>query len=156
VRTPIRYHRHQQRYLVERPRPTDATAPAEEYWTWRGNPIHLDRHPNPDAPTKIVLLHGAGTNGRQMTLILTALLAQHGFETVALGYDLTQAEKRSTPSDLVVDLLAHERARDDRPIVLYLRGPRGMLAYRIAATTPKDKLRGIVSLTPPGSPEELT
>jgi hypothetical protein len=156
VRTPIRYHRHQLRYLAERLRPTDATGPAEEYWTWRGNPVYLDRHPNPDAPTKIVLLHGAGTNGRQMSLILTALLTQHGFETVALGYDLTQVEKGSMPFDLVVDFLAHERARDGRPIVLYVRGPGGMLAYCVAARTSKDALRGIVSLTLPGLPEELT
>lgn len=144
-----------QEYLPERLRLTDATAPAEEFWEYRGHRVHLDRYVNPDAPAKIVLHHGVGTNGRQMSLIVGAPLAQRGFETVALdnlGYGLTQVAPGHVPSyddwvDLVVDFLAYEQSRDDRPIVLYGLSAGGMLTYHVAAKAPKGTLRGIVGMT---------
>jgi pimeloyl-ACP methyl ester carboxylesterase len=161
MRTRIRYYRDQQawrdlqQFLPERLRLTDADAPQEEFWNWRGHQVHLDRYPNPHAPAKVVLHHGVGTNGRQMSLILGAPLAKRGFETVALdnlGYGLTQVAARTNPSyddwvDLVVDFLAYERSRDDRPIVLYGLSAGGMLAYHVAAKAPKGTLRGIVGMT---------
>ena len=159
--TDVVYYRDQpawrdlQQYLPERLRLTDATAPAEEFWEHRGHRVHLDRYANPDAPAKIVLHHGVGTNGRQMSLIVGAPLAQRGFETVALdnlGYGLTQVAPGVIPSyddwvDLVVDFLAYEQSRDDRPIVLYGLSAGGMLAYHVAAKAPKGTLRGIVGMT---------
>ncbi|MFJ3648800.1 alpha/beta hydrolase [Streptomyces murinus] len=144
-----------QRFLPERLRLTDETAPEEEFWDWRGHRVHLDRYPNPEARAKVVLHHGVGTNGRQMSLILGAPLARLGFETVALdnlGYGLTQVRAGTTPSyddwvDLVVDFLAHERARDDRPIVLYGLSAGGMLTYHVAAKAPRGTLAGIVGMT---------
>jgi pimeloyl-ACP methyl ester carboxylesterase len=144
-----------QEYLPERLRLTDETAPAEEFWEWRGNHVHLDRYVNPDAPAKIVQHHGVGTNGRQMSLIVGAPLARRGFETVALdnlGYGLTQLKPGTVPTyddwvDLVVDFLAYEQSRDDRPIVLYGLSAGGMLTYHVAAKAPKGTLRGIVGMT---------
>ncbi|MFC9392042.1 alpha/beta hydrolase [Streptomyces sp. NPDC057027] len=115
----------------------------------------MDRYPNPAAKAKVVLHHGVGTNGRQMSLILGAPLAKRGFETVALdnlGYGLTQVRPGSTPSyddwvDLVVDSLAQEQSRDDRPIVLYGLSAGGMLTYHVAAKAPRGTLRGIVGMT---------
>lgn len=157
----VRYYRDQQSwkdlqaYLPERLRLTDATAPAEEFWAYRGHRVHVDRYANPDAPAKIVLHHGVGTNGRQMSLIVGAPLAQCGFETVALdnlGYGLTQVAAGCVPSyddwvDLVVDFLAYEQSRDDRPIFLYGLSAGGMLAYHVAAKAPKGTLRGIIGMT---------
>ncbi|WP_335935704.1 helix-turn-helix domain-containing protein [Streptomyces sp. PTD5-9] len=80
-----------QRFLPERLRLTDETAPQEEFWDWCGHRVHLDRCPNPAARAKVVLHHGVGTNGRQMSLILGSPLARRGFEMVALdnlGYGL--------------------------------------------------------------------
>jgi hypothetical protein len=51
---------------------TDDTAPEEEFWDRRGHRVHLDRYRNPDAQAKVVLHHGVGADGRQMTLILGA------------------------------------------------------------------------------------
>ncbi|WP_435795059.1 alpha/beta hydrolase [Nocardia aurea] len=144
-----------QRYLPSRLRLNDATAPTEDFWEWRGNTVHLDRYPDPDAPAKVVLHHGVGTNGRQMSLILGAPLARRGFETVAidnLGYGLTTTRPGSVHSyddwvDLVVDFLAFERARDDRPIVLFGLSAGGMLAYHVAAKAPSATLRGLVGTT---------
>lgn len=144
-----------QRFLPDRLRLTDESAPAEEFWPWRGHRVHLDRYPNPEAPAKIVLHHGVGTNGRQLNLIVGAPLAQRGFETVALdnlGYGLTEVAVNSVPTyadwvDLVVDFLAYEQSRDDRPIVLYGLSAGGMLAYHVAAKAPRGTLRGIVGMT---------
>ncbi|MGW4323200.1 alpha/beta hydrolase [Streptomyces sp. NPDC004684] len=144
-----------QRFLPERLRLTDATAPEEEFWDWRGHRVHLDRYRNPGAKAKVVLHHGVGTNGRQMSLILGAPLAERGFETVALdnlGYGLTQVKPGTTPSyddwvDLVVDFLAHEQSLDDRPLVLYGLSAGGMLTYHVAAKAPRGTLRGIVGMT---------
>ncbi|MFF4569493.1 alpha/beta hydrolase [Streptomyces sp. NPDC001410] len=141
--------------MPARLRLTDDTAPEEEFWTWRGHRVHLDRYPNPKAGAKVVLHRGVGTNGRQMSLILGAPLARRGFETVALdnlGYDLTQVRPGTTPSyddwgDLVVDFLAHEQSRDDRPIVLSGLSAGGMLTYHVAAKAPRGTLRGIVGMT---------
>ncbi|MFJ6011354.1 alpha/beta hydrolase [Streptomyces sp. NPDC092952] len=144
-----------QQFLPEHLRLTDATAPEEEFWNWRGHRVHLDRYRNPDAGAKVVLHHGVGTNGRQMSLILGAPLARRGFETVSLdnlGYGLTRVGPGSVPSyddwvDLVVDFLAFEQSRDDRPIVLYGLSAGGMLTYHVAARAPRDTLAGIVGMT---------
>jgi pimeloyl-ACP methyl ester carboxylesterase len=144
-----------QALLPERLRLTDATAPQEEFWSYRGHEVHLDRYVNPNAPAKVILHHGVGTNGRQMSMILGAPLARRGFETVALdnlGYGLTQVAPRINFAyddwvDLVVDFIAHERTRDTRPIVLYGLSAGGMLTYHVAAKAPKGALRGIVGMT---------
>lgn len=143
-----------QAFLPERLRLTDASAPQEEYWNHRGHAIHLDRYANPKAPAKVILHHGVGTHGRQMSMILGAPLARRGFETVALdnlGYGLTRVAPGARFTyddwvDLTVDFIAHERARDDRPIILYGLSAGGMLAYHAAAKAPKGALRGIVGM----------
>ncbi len=144
-----------QALLPERLRLTDASAPQEEFWNHRNHEVHLDRYANPDAPAKLILHHGVGTNGRQMSLILGAPLARRGFETVALdnlGYGLTRVAPGTRFAygdwvDLVVDFIAHEQERDDRPIVLYGLSAGGMLTYHVAAKAPKGALRGIVGMT---------
>lgn len=156
-----RYYRDQQawrelqEFLPERLRLDDRTAPAEEFWDWHGHSIHLDRYRSPDARAKVVLHHGVGTNGRQMTLILGAPLAKLGYEVVAvddLGYGLTSVAAGSpfTYDDwvrMVVDFLAVEKTRDDRPIVLYGLSAGGMLTYHVAAAAPSNTLAGIVGMT---------
>ena len=144
-----------QQFLPERLRLTAGDAPQEEFWDWRGHRVHLDRYPAPQAKAKLVLLHGVGTNGRQLSLILGAPIARSGYETVAvdnLGYGLTSVAPGTNPSyedwvDLVVDFLAAERSRDDRPVVLYGLSAGGMLAYHVAAKAPRGTVRGIVGMT---------
>jgi len=49
--------------------------PKEEWWAWNGHNIHLDTYRNPNAKIKVILFHGVGTNGRQMSMILGKPLA---------------------------------------------------------------------------------
>jgi alpha-beta hydrolase superfamily lysophospholipase len=115
--------------------------PDEEHWKWRGHLVHVDRYPRPDAPVKLVQLHGVGTNGRMMTTILGAPLRDRGVEPISidlLGYGLTSVARGHNPTyndwvDQVVDFLAYERSRDPRPIVVYGLSAGGMLAYHAAS-----------------------
>jgi len=142
-----------QDFLPAAYRLTPATEPAEEWWQHKGHTIHLDTYRNPDAPVKVILFHGVGTNGRQMTTILGRPLAERGYETIAVDmptYGITQV----APGTLVTyhdwvqigsDLIDAELAKDDRPIVLYGLSAGGMETYHVAALN--KKVKGIVGMT---------
>lgn len=144
-----------QEFLPERLRLEESTAPQEEIWRWRGHRIHLDRYSQPEASARVVLHHGVGTNGRQMSLILGAPLARRGYDVVSLdnlGFGMTEMRSGFTPSysdwvELVVDFLSAEQARDPKPTVLYGLSAGGMLAFHVAATAPAGVLHGIVGMT---------
>lgn len=127
--------------------------PKEDWWMWRGHKIHLDRFPNPNAKARVILLHGVGTNGRQMSTILGAPLFRSGYETVATdmpGYGVTKVAQGVTVTyddwvQAVSDFIDAELERDPRPIVLYGLSAGGMLTYHAAAVN--RKVKGIVGMT---------
>ena len=129
------------------------TLPTETFWDWRGHQIHLDRFEHPSSPVTIILLHGVGTNGRQLSLIVGGPLWQRGIATVALDlptYGQTRVAHRAqvTYDDwvrLVCDFSAAERRRTGRPVVLYGLSAGGMLAYHAAALD--RELAGIIGMT---------
>lgn len=131
---------------------TPETVPAEEWWEHDGHRIHLDTYRDDDAPAKVILLHGVGTNGRQMTTILGRPLAARGLETIAVDMP-TYGVTRVAPGALVTyddwvrigaALVETELARDDRPVVLYGLSAGGMEAFHIAALDPR--VAGIVGM----------
>jgi alpha-beta hydrolase superfamily lysophospholipase len=129
---------------------SQADLPQEEIWDWCGHRIHLDRYPAPEAPTLVVLLHGVGTNGRQMNLILGSRLAQQGYEVLAPdlpGYGMSQIGTGPVRYhdwvELTVDLLARERARQERPVVLFGLSAGGLLALHVAALD--QEISGVVA-----------
>nr|WP_322013149.1 alpha/beta hydrolase [Paraburkholderia sp. J12] len=127
--------------------------PAEEWWNWNGHRIHLDTYRNPQARVKVILFHGVGTNGRQMSMILGGPLARRGYETIAV--DMPEYGMTGVASGALVryddwvragsDLIDAELARDNRPIVLYGLSAGGMLTYHVAALN--RKVKGIVGMT---------
>ena len=127
--------------------------PKEEWWHWQGHNIHLDTYRNPEAKIKVILFHGVGTNGRQMSMILGGPLARRGYETIAIDmpeYGMTEVAKgRLVRYDDWVraasDLIDAELARDNRPIMLYGLSAGGMLTYHAAAMN--RKVKGIVGMT---------
>ncbi len=132
---------------------TPGTEPAEEWWEHRGHRIHIDAYRRPDAAVKVILLHGVGTNGRQMSTILGNPLAQRGFETLAIDmptFGVTEVAPGApvTYDDWVrigSELVDAELARDDRPIVLYGLSAGGMQTYHIASIN--RGVSGIVGMT---------
>lgn len=127
--------------------------PTEEWWDWKGHKVHLDTYRNPQARIKVILFHGVGTNGRQMSMVLGAPLAQRGYETIAIDmpeYGMTEVAKAALVryDDWVQagsDLIDAELARDDRPIVLYGLSAGGILSYHVAALN--KKVKAIVGMT---------
>jgi alpha-beta hydrolase superfamily lysophospholipase len=142
-----------QKFLPDEFQLQEGQEPMEEWWAWRQHRIHLDCYRNPDAPLKVILFHGVGTNGRQMSTILGAPLARMGFETIAIDmpeYGLTQvgSGKLVEYDDWVQagsDLVDAELAKDSRPIVLYGLSAGGMETYHVAALN--KKVKGIVGMT---------
>lgn len=139
--------------LPEAYRLSDDTAPAEEWWDWNGHRVHLDTYRNPQARAKVILFHGVGTNGRQMSLIIGAPLANIGYETIAIDmptYGMTQVADGATVTyddwiQLGSDYIDAELAKDDRPIFLYGLSAGGMETYDVACTN--KKVRGIIGMT---------
>jgi len=132
---------------------TEQTKPNEEWWSWNGHQVHLDTHRNPEANIKVILFHGVGTNGRQMSTILGTPLAKREIETIAVDmpeYGVTKVGARKTVryEDWVQagsDLIDAELAKDDRPIFLYGLSAGGMLTYHVAAKN--KKVKGIIGMT---------
>ena len=130
-----------------------ADEPEEEWWPWRSHRIHLDRYRRPKAKARVILFHGVGTNGRQMSTILGHPLFESGFETVAIdmpGYGMTSVAHGSVVLyddwvQIASDFIDAELLRDDRPIVLYGLSAGGMLTYHAAALN--RKVAGIVGMT---------
>lgn len=142
-----------QSYLPEEYRLTEATMPKEEYWDWKGHKIHLDTYRNENAKAKVILLHGVGTNGRQMTTIIGHPLAKDGFEIIAIDmpiYGETIVKKGSIVSykdwiDVGNDYINYEMEKDERPVFLYGLSAGGMETYHIACKN--RKVAGIIGMT---------
>lgn len=142
----------QQRFPIDY-RLDNNTRPQEYFWPWQQHKIHVDYYPKPKARAKVILLHGVGTNGRQMTLVLGHPLAEAGYETMALdlpGYGLSQiSNKKAIVYEdwikLVNDFIHQEAAKDPRPIFLYGLSAGGMLGLHVAMQN--TKVRGVIGMT---------
>lgn len=145
--------RNMQQFLPPEFQWEEGREPQEEWWNWGGHRVHLDTYRNPQAKVKVILFHGVGTNGRQMSMILGEPLARRGYETIAVDmpeYGMTEVAKGTLVryDDWVragSDLIDAELARDERPIVLYGLSAGGMLTYHVAALN--RKVKGIVGMT---------
>lgn len=123
----------------------------EEWWTWNGIDVHLDRMPAATSRIKVIVLHGAGAYGRVMAP--AAVIAKNqGWETVSPdlpGYGLTQVSNAQFDFPLWVDcvtsLIDAEIQRDGRPVVLLGVSLGGMLAYHVAARS--KRVVGLVATT---------
>lgn len=127
--------------------------PAEEWWNWKEHNIHLDTFRNPKAKAKIIMFHGVGTNGRQISLIAGGPQSKNGYETIMIDmptYGMTVAHDRNrvTYDDWVQigsDYIDYELRRDNRPIFLYGLSAGGMETYHVAALN--KKVKGIIGMT---------
>ena len=140
-----------QAYFPDYMRCTPESTPVEEWWSWRGLDVHLDRMSTPGSPIKIIVLHGAGAYGRVMAPA-AVLARKFGYDTVAPdlpGYGLTQVPRGRMKYplwvDCVSDLIDAEIARDGKPVVLFGVSLGGLLAYQAAAQS--KKAIGVVATT---------
>jgi alpha-beta hydrolase superfamily lysophospholipase len=140
-----------QAFFPEAMRCTPEATPTEEWWSWKGLDVHVDRMAVPESAMKVIVLHGAGAYGRVMAPA-AVLARKHQWETVSPdlpGYGLTSVSPErlvySLWVDCVVDLIDAELARDGRPIVLFGVSLGGLLAYQAAARS--RRIAGLVATT---------
>lgn len=127
--------------------------PEEEWWDWKGNRVHLDTFRNPNAAAKVILFHGVGTNGRQMSMIIGGPLAKDGLEVIAIDmplYGVTKVNSNMTITyenwvELGNDYINYELNKDPRPIFLYGLSAGGMETYHVACKN--KKVKGIIGMT---------
>ncbi|KTT81055.1 alpha/beta fold hydrolase [Mammaliicoccus sciuri] len=132
---------------------TEEYQPNEEWWDWKGHHVHLDTFRNENADVKIILLHGVGTNGRQLSLIAGGPLAKKNYETIAIDmptYGMTQVKKGEIVTyddwvNLASDYIDEESKKDARPIFLYGLSAGGMETFHVAAKN--KKVNGIIGMT---------
>lgn len=111
--------------------------PEESWWSWAGHDVHIARARRPEAPARVLVVHGAGGHRRALWPY-AALLADRGLDLAAV--DLPLYGRTVTPDPaavryddwvrLLVDLVDAEA--DDRPLILLGASIGGMLAYEVA------------------------
>ena len=128
-----------QPFLPAKMRVSEGQEPAEEWWSWRGGEIHLDRYAAPASPLTVVMLHGGGGCGRLLAPF-GLMLRGHGYEVVAPdlpGYGLSLVPNGMCTYerwvDCAADLAEAEKQRTGRPVVLMGMSIGGYLAYLAAA-----------------------
>ena len=130
----------------------DTNLPIETYWKWKDYSIHIDNKKSDNSPVKVIILHGAGGNGRVIGLFGN-YLNEIGYEYLApdlIGYGLTKNPKKINIKydewvNCVSDLVDEEYKKDKKPIVLFGLSVGGMLAYQVASKNPK--VKGIIVTT---------
>ena len=131
----------------------EANAPVEEYFSFRGAQVHVDRYTNHESPFVIVLVHGAGGYGRLLAPY-ARLVHQAGYEVVAPdlpGYGLSSNETRFVDCRFWVEVLrelaASEYRNSGRRIVFVGASLGGFLAYVCAVSMPEGTVAGLVATT---------
>jgi alpha-beta hydrolase superfamily lysophospholipase len=116
----------------------------EETWDWNGLRVHVDRLATEGATAKVIMVHGIGGYGRLVLGAFGLSLADAGFEVVAPdlpGYGLTEVPPDRLTWQLWLDcvraLVDRELTGDDRPVVLYGLSLGGVVAYHVAAASPR-------------------
>ena len=131
--------------------------PTSTWWSWRRHDVHVLRRQNPDAPVRVLLIHGAGAHSAALWPIASLLPADE-VELAAVDLPL-YGETRSPDSSAVryqdwVSLLCDVVALEDdgRPLVLLGASIGGMLAYEVAARTGRAAAVVATSLLNPRDP----
>ncbi|MBZ2188481.1 alpha/beta hydrolase [Alcanivorax sp. JB21] len=114
--------------------------PQATWWPWRDMTLHIARAPNPEAPVRMLILHGGGGHSGALWPA-AALAADIGYDVLAPdlpGYGQTRvpdpaAVRYSDWVDCVADLLRAETAADPRPLIVVGASMGGLLGYSAIA-----------------------
>ena len=131
-------------------------APQSTWWRWHGHRVHIARAPEPGAPARVLLVHGAGGHSGALWPI-AALVASRGIDISAVDLPLYGRTRSPDPAavrydtwvDLLIDLV--EAERDHRPLVILGASIGGLLAYEVAARSPHVAAVAATCLLDPGN-----
>lgn len=125
--------------------------PNEFYWPWNDHEIHIDFKANDDNKKTVILIHGAGANGRILSMF-GSYLFQNGINYYApdnLGFGLTKVSDGNFVYDdwvkMLCDFVEHLQSRKRNQIFLVGLSVGGMTAYHVASIA-KD-IKGIIVTT---------
>lgn len=134
--------------------------PESTWWQWRGRRIHVARASRPDAPVRLMGIHGAG--GHSLALWpFASLIADEAAEILFPDMPIYGLTVEPRPGevryhdwiDLLCDLVDAECARDPRPLILFGASMGGMMAYEAAARTGRVAAVLTTCLLDPADPE---
>ncbi|WP_034671807.1 alpha/beta hydrolase [Ectobacillus panaciterrae] len=148
----VLYWRQYQNYIPEEIRLDEKNLPLEEWWKWNSFHIHVDRMQAIHSKIKVILIHGAGGNGRLLAPY-AMMLQQHGYEVVSpdlppYGLSYSESAKFTDYSlwiQILSDFIQYEIQRDGKPIVLLGTSIGGMLAYHTAVKS--KQIKGLIATT---------
>lgn len=127
------------------------------YWNWRGERVHVERVGDPNAPVRIILIHGAGGNANALWPFAAhlSLAGAHVSVPDLLGYGQTVVRQPGALRyghwrEMLADLARAEQ--DDRPLLVVGASLGGMLAYDTAAQTGLASAIAVTCLLDPRSP----
>lgn len=114
--------------------------PTSTWWNWQGHEVHVLRRDNPNAPVRVLLVHGAGGHSAALWPV-ASLLPHDQVELAAVDLPLYGGTISPDPGavryqdwvELLCEFVLSED--DDRPLVLLGASIGGMLAYEVAART---------------------
>lgn len=135
-------------FLPQRWRERVDRHPISNWWQWRGHNIHFLRRPSPDAPVRVLVIHGAGAHSAALWPI-ASLLPRELAELTAVDLPLYGRTITSDRADvryadwiaMLGDLIAADT--DPRPLILLGASIGGMLSYEVAATS--DQVSAVVA-----------
>lgn len=132
-------------FLPPHRRAMTMAAPESTWMAWRGRRIHIARAGAPDAPVRAILVHGGGGYSGALWPLAGLVVGDPEIDVQVLAPDLPLYGYTEEPApgtvryqdwiDLLCDIVTAERARDDRPIILFGASMGGMLAYEVAHRT---------------------
>lgn len=116
--------------------------PAVRRWAWRQHDVRILEAVAPASTARLLVVHGAGAYSGALWPI-ASLLHERGLEVAAVDLPLYGGTRTADPAGvryddwvaLLTDLVAVERDRDERPLVLLGASIGGMLALEAAART---------------------
>lgn len=114
--------------------------PSRTTWSWRGHMVQVLRRADPDAPMRVILVHGAGGHSEALWPV-ASLLPGDQFDLAAVDMPLYGGTVSPDPGTVRYDgwvslLCDFVMAEDDaRPVILLGASIGGMLAYEVAART---------------------
>ncbi|WP_424769418.1 alpha/beta hydrolase [Paenibacillus sp. sgz302251] len=146
------YWKKYQKFFPEELQITENNLPSEEWWDWNDYHVHLDRMCVPDSKIKVIVVHGAGGNGRLLAPY-ARLLQKHGYDVVSPDlppYGLSYTESLKSMEylhwiEILTELIEQEIKRDGKTIVLLGASIGGMLAYH--AATMSKQVGGLIVTT---------
>ncbi|WP_305091392.1 alpha/beta hydrolase [Prescottella sp. R16] len=134
--------------------------PESTWWAWRGRRVHVARAVRPDAPVRVLGIHGAGAHASALWPF-ASLAADEDVDVLAPDLPIYGHTVEPDPArvryrdwiDLLCDLVTQERARDPRPLVLFGASMGGLAAYEVAARTGDVAAVVATCLLDPADPE---